>query len=61
VADSSRTRIEAGEWPRGAALPSLAELGAEYGVSAATARKAVAALAEAGLVESHQGWGNFIV
>jgi GntR family transcriptional regulator len=60
VADALRERIERGEWPPGALLPSLSALAAEYGVSVSTARKAVAALRDAGLIESVQGWGSFV-
>jgi DNA-binding GntR family transcriptional regulator len=54
-----RERIEAGEFIKGQQLPNLRELAVEYGVSLATARKAVQALADAGLVEVYPGWGVF--
>jgi GntR family transcriptional regulator len=60
VADDLRRRIEAGEFLPGAPLPSLLALVDEYGVSRSTAAKAVAALRDAGLVESVRGWGTFV-
>ena len=60
VADDLRRRIEAGEFPPGAPLPSLLTLVDEYGVSRSTAAKAVAALRDEGLVESVRGWGTFV-
>lgn len=60
LADDLRRRIGSGEFPPGAPLPSLAALSAEYGVGRTTARKAVAELREAGLVESVRGWGTFV-
>ena len=60
VADALRQRIESGEFPPGAALPSLSQLQDEYGVSTSTARKAVASLRDEGLVESVRGWGSFV-
>lgn len=60
VADDLRRRIESGEFPPGAPLPSLTALEADYRVSKTTARKAIGALREAGLVESVRGWGTFV-
>ncbi|MGN6174424.1 MAG: GntR family transcriptional regulator [Streptosporangiaceae bacterium] len=60
VAAALRSRIESGEFPAGAALPSLSALSEEYAVSTSTARKAVASLRDAGLVESVKGWGSFV-
>ena len=60
VADDLRRRIEAGEFPPGAPLPSLVALVDEYGVSRSTAAKAVASLRDEGLVESVRGWGTFV-
>jgi GntR family transcriptional regulator len=60
IAADLRGRIESGEFPPGAPLPSLTALSADYGVSTSTARKAVASLRAAGLVESVKGWGSFV-
>ncbi len=54
-----RDRIEAGEWASGEALPSIAALAGHYGVSRATAAKAVRWLADDGLVEVVPQWGTF--
>jgi DNA-binding GntR family transcriptional regulator len=60
VAASLRRRIDAGEWPPGAPLPTLATLADEYKVGQTTVRKAIAELRAAGLVESVRGWGTFV-
>lgn len=60
VADDLRRRIQSGEWPPGAALPSLSALADEYGVSTSTAGKATRALVDEGLAESARGWGTFV-
>lgn len=46
--------------PPGEQLPSLDRLAAEYGVSRATAQRAVKVLTEAGLVEAPGQWGVFV-
>lgn len=60
VAADLRRRVEAGEWPPGAPLPSLSALSIEYGVSQSTARKAIGSLVDAGLAETVPGWGTFV-
>jgi DNA-binding GntR family transcriptional regulator len=60
VADDLRRRIESGEFPPGSPMPSLSALEEQYKVSRTTARKAVGALRDAGLVESVRGWGTFV-
>jgi len=60
VAADLRRRIESGEWPPGAPLPTLDTLASDYQVSKSTARKAVASLQEAGFVTSYRGWGSFV-
>lgn len=60
VADDLRRRIESGEFTSGSPLPSLSVLEDEYKVSRTTARKAVMALSNDGLVESVRGWGTFV-
>ena len=60
VADDLRGRIEAGEFPAGSMLPSLASLAEHYRVGRTTARKAVGALRDEGLVETVRGWGMFV-
>ena len=53
-------RIASGLYPRGAALPSEQKLGAEFGVSLITIRRALHELALDGLIERRQGIGNFV-
>lgn len=55
LADSLRARIESGEIPPNAALPSEHTIIDEFSVSRNTARRAIAFLRELGLVETHQG------
>ncbi len=57
VAEALRARIAEGE---AAALPSEAELGAEFGVSRVTVRRALEALRDQGLVTSRRGAGWFV-
>jgi GntR family transcriptional regulator len=53
-------RITGGEFAPGDRLPTEHELSAELGVSRATIRTAVGALARRGLLVSHQGRGSFV-
>lgn len=60
ISSALRERIEAGEWLPGEQIPSVRQLGEEYGVSIGTARRALAVLAEEGLVVVTPSWGAFI-
>jgi DNA-binding GntR family transcriptional regulator len=60
VADALRERIDAGEWLPGEALPSVAALSGEYGVSTSTAGRAIKVLAGEGKVTTVKGWGTFV-
>jgi GntR family transcriptional regulator len=60
IAEELRRRIEAGELPPGAILPSERELIASYDVSTGTANKVIALLKSTGLVESQVGRGVFV-
>src|SRR4051794_16670073 len=53
-------RIADGRLARGTQLPTERELCRELGVSRATLRKALAALAAAGAIEAFQGRGTFV-
>lgn len=53
-------QIRSGEYRPGEPLPSLQELAARLGVSQMTARQAVRALCEQGLMYSKQGKGTFV-
>ncbi|MFF3680238.1 GntR family transcriptional regulator [Streptomyces sp. NPDC002120] len=55
-----RERITAGEFAVGSKLPTNAQLMAEHGVSKATVTKAVAALADEGLVYSSKRAGTIV-
>ncbi|WP_038212978.1 GntR family transcriptional regulator [Xenophilus azovorans] len=60
VADVLRQRIARGLWPQGHRLPSLEELGAEFGVARVTMRQAIELLARDALVSPQQGRGTFV-
>lgn len=51
-----RARIVAGEWHPGQPLPSLQEIMREHGCSMGTAHRAVALLAEDGLIVTGRGF-----
>ncbi len=51
-------RILSGHYPQGAALPTEAELGAEFGVSRTALREATRTLAAKGLIETRQRAGT---
>lgn len=60
IADELRGRINRGELPPGAQLPSEAEIGHEYGASRTTVRAALATLTNEGLIASESGRGSFV-
>jgi GntR family transcriptional regulator len=57
LAESLREDIESGSYGAGSLLPSEASLGASFGVSRVTVRKALESLRSDGLVEYRQGLG----
>ncbi|MFF5077227.1 FadR/GntR family transcriptional regulator [Actinoplanes sp. NPDC000266] len=61
VAERVRGRISSGEWGVGTKLPGEHKLAPLLGVSRPTLREAMRILAGAGLVESRQGAGVFVV
>lgn len=61
IADELRRQIDSGDLPPGSMLPSEQGLARQYSVSRGTARSALAALADAGLVEVVPGLGRRIV
>jgi len=61
AAERLRAQIADGRWPVGSRLPGEVALGRELGVGRSTVREAVRALAGAGLVESRQGSGSYVV
>lgn len=60
IAETLRTEIAAGHWPAAAKLPTEAELSARFGVNRHTVRRALADLAERGLVHARRGAGVFV-
>lgn len=60
VAEALRTEIADGTLTAGDRLPSEHQLMATYGVSRTTVRRALAQLATANLVRTHQGRGTFV-
>ena len=54
-----RAQVLSGRWDPGHAIPSENELVAQYGVSRATVRQALAALVQDGLLYRRQGKGTF--
>jgi DNA-binding GntR family transcriptional regulator len=60
LADALRARVAAGSVGPGGALPSEVELGAEYGTSRVTVRRALDLLRREGLVTSRRGAGWFV-
>lgn len=60
IAATLREGIAAGQYGPGAKLPTEAEFAARFGVNRHTVRRALADLAEAGLVRSRRGAGVFV-
>lgn len=60
IRDEITRRIEAGELKQGERIPSLREMGDEFGVSSITARRALLDLLNEGIVERRGGIGAFV-
>jgi len=60
VAADLREKIESGEMLPGEQVPSLDKISATYNVSRVTARRALKALADEGLVEIKPRCGTFV-
>ncbi|WP_110644134.1 FadR/GntR family transcriptional regulator [Salinicola sp. CPA57] len=60
VAQRLSDAIQAGEWGRGARLPTEAALGERYGISRSVVREAISMLRNGGLVTSRRGSGSFV-
>ncbi|MDP3340234.1 phosphonate metabolism transcriptional regulator PhnF [Frigidibacter sp.] len=60
IAETLTAEIGAGHYAPGDKLPSEAEFSARFGVNRHTVRRALAALAEAGLVHARRGAGVFV-
>lgn len=61
IADDLADRIRSGEHPPGSQLPTYTQVAALYGVSKATAYRAVSLLVDRGLAVGSQGRGVFVV
>lgn len=61
ITDVLRRRINAGEFPAGALLPSEAALTKEFGVSRNTLRRALSDLERDGLIRALPGRGRIVV
>ncbi len=60
VGHSLRNRIQQGDWPPGAQLPTIPALAKEYGVALVTIRQALQQLSADKLIESTRGRGTFV-
>jgi GntR family transcriptional regulator len=61
IAEQLRRRIESGEFPSGAQMPTEQALQAQYNASRNTIREAIKQLTTLGLVETKPGQGTFVV
>ncbi|MCL6302936.1 GntR family transcriptional regulator [Streptomyces kronopolitis] len=55
-----RARVERGDWKPNRAIPSENTLAEQYGLSRPTVRRAIAALADEGLVYAVSGRGTYV-
>ncbi|MFF2484513.1 FadR/GntR family transcriptional regulator [Paenibacillus sp. NPDC058071] len=53
-------KIEGGEWPPGARLPSVTQLSEQFGVGRSTVREALSALKATGWLDIRHGGGTFV-
>lgn len=60
IAERLRTEISLDIWKTDERLPSEADLAVRFGVNRHTVRRAVAALAEDGILKANQGRGTFV-
>jgi GntR family transcriptional regulator len=60
IVDQVTARVIAGDWPPGAALPSIRELAAANGVSVITVKRAYLELEHAGVIVTRHGKGSFV-
>lgn len=61
AADALTEQLAAGNWPVGSALPGELKLAEQLGVGRSTLREATRSLVQAGLLESRQGSGTFVL
>jgi len=60
LASAFRSKVEAGAWQIGEAIPSEASLSKEYGVAVGTIRQAIAQLAEDGVLVKRHGKSTMV-
>lgn len=61
LASALRSRVLQGEWRKGDRIPTLDQLGAEYGVATITVRQAVQMLVAEGTLSSARGRGTHVL
>jgi GntR family transcriptional regulator len=60
IVDQITTRVMAGDWPSGQALPSIRELAASSRVSVITVKRAYEELEAAGIIATRHGKGSVV-
>ncbi len=60
IVEQVTAKVLAGDWPAGAALPSIRELAAANGVSVITVKRAYLELEHAGVIVTRHGKGSFV-
>jgi DNA-binding GntR family transcriptional regulator len=60
ISDSLRERIDSGQLPPGAMLPSVTRISQEWGVSETTAANALKLLHSEGLIRTAEGGETFV-
>ncbi|NJR72051.1 MAG: GntR family transcriptional regulator [Gammaproteobacteria bacterium] len=60
IMDQITTKVMAGDWRPGQALPSIRELASDSGVSVITVKRAYLELERAGVIVTRQGKGSFV-
>ncbi len=60
VVDQITMKVASGDWPPGAALPSIRELASTSQVSVITVKRAYQELERAGVIVTRQGLGSFV-
>lgn len=60
IMDQIMTKVMAGDWQAGQALPSIRELASTSGISVITVKRAYLELERAGVIVTRQGKGSFV-
>ncbi len=60
IVEQVTAKVVAGDWPPGAALPSIRELAAANAVSVITVKRAYLELEHAGVIVTRHGKGSFV-